>query len=52
MVKAFSKRNKKTIINIKNKTLKDYKHNSLPIIVNFQKEITLVFLEVLLMIKL
>jgi len=36
----------------KNKTLKDYKNNSLPIIINFQKEITLVFLEILLMIKL
>jgi hypothetical protein len=52
MVKASSKRNKKTFMNVKNKTLKDYKNNSLPIIKNFQKEITLVFLEVLLMIKL
>jgi len=52
MVKTSYKRNKKSIINVKNKTLKDYKNNSLPIIINFQKEITLVFLEVLLMIKL
>ena len=51
MVKASFKRNKK-ITNVKNKTLKDYKTKGLPIIINFQKEITLVFLEVLLMIKL
>lgn len=51
MVNSKSKRNKINYVN-KNKTLKDYKNSSLPTIINFQKEITLVFLEVLLMIKL
>jgi len=50
MAKGTIKRNRKAIFSRKNK--KDYKNTNLQLIKNFQKEVTLVFLEVLLMIKL
>jgi len=51
MVKYSKKKNQKILFTRKNKNLKDNKNN-LSIITSFQKEITLIFLEVLLMIKL